>query len=141
MLDPRFGVDVALKDGDFVTLPAGDVALVEGLDCLAQDLARRLTTPQGSHWAHADYGVRVYRFFQSEDTPLNRLDLEQEIQSGAEADPRVVPGSAWSRVTGWDRSKITIELSVIPIGRGNRLNMVLGYGINDITVEVARGGF
>lgn len=136
MADEQLGTDLMIKASDLVVLPTGEVEIVFGLACLAQDLANRLATPRGGLWSDPTYGVRIYDHLQAEDTPVNRLDFEQELREAAEADPRVVPGSAQVEVSGWERGQITARVTVTPIDGGHPLNLVLGYGLDNITTEV-----
>lgn len=137
MVQELLGTDLAVANGDLVVQPGGDVDLVDGTACLAQDLANRLRTPVGGLLAHTDYGSRILELAHETDSLVNRLDLEQELRAAAEADPRVVPGSARAKVLSWTRDGVRAQLSLLPVGETNRLNLVLGYGVSEITAEVA----
>lgn len=139
MAGEHLGTDILLLAGDVVTLPSGDVATVAGVDCLVQDLVIRLSTPLGDLWSHPDFGVTILRFLQAEDTPLNRLDLEMEIEQAVSEDPRVTPGTVKAEVRSWTRDAISVAVTCTPAGESNPLNLVLGYGPETITVEVLRG--
>jgi|LSQX01.1.fsa_nt_gb phage baseplate assembly protein W len=122
-------------DGDLTVLPAGDVETCAGLDCYLQDLRLRLATEKGELWCHPEYGVRLRRFVKAPATMLNRMDLETEIIEALEADPRTVPGSAQVTIMQWDRAGIRIRATCYAIGVSNPLNLVIGYGADEITLE------
>jgi phage baseplate assembly protein W len=136
---PYLGVDMALAAGDLVALASGDVGTVSGTDCVVQDLRIRLATPRGDLWSHPDWGVAVLRFLQSEDTPLNRLDMCMEIERAVQSDPRVAAGSAKAEVLSWGRDSIRVSVTCRVVSETNPLNLVLGYGTDVITVEGLRG--
>lgn len=137
-MEEYFGADIAF-DFDFITQPTGDVEMVAGRKCLLQDLQHRLMTAKGDLWSHPDYGTEIYEFLHDEATEINQLDLEQAIATAVEQDPRIVSGSAQAEVLVWERDKIRVRVACQPIDGGNPLNLVLQYGITEITAEVVSG--
>lgn len=127
-MDEHLGTDILLKDGDVLPLPTGDVALVGGRECLAQGLRLLLSVPLGGHWAHPELGSRAADFLQDEDTELGRMELERELAGAAELDPRVTPGSARAEVLEWSHEALIVRVTVQPLGGGNPLSLVIGYG-------------
>lgn len=139
MSDDILGTDVALVNGDLAPTSAGDAALVAGSACLAQDLAGLLSTARGTLWMHPEWGFDLARFAHIEDLAVHRLDFCQSVQEAVEMDPRVVPGSARCTVKSWADSAIRFELTVLPIGETNPLNLVLLASTSTNTVEVVSG--
>ncbi|MDR3561913.1 MAG: hypothetical protein P4N59_10830 [Negativicutes bacterium] len=138
-MDERYlGIDIAY-DKDFILPPTGDLSTVQGRKCFGQDLVNALTTPLGDLWSHPNYGFDIYGFLHREDTPLNRLELEQEVQRVISADPRTMDGTAKASAISWDLRRIKVAASCQPVTGGNRLNMVLGYGLYDIEGAVTDG--
>lgn len=99
-------IDMALdEDGNFVTTPDGDAALITGTDVIIQDVAHELMTAKGSIWLHPDYGGNVIRFMQAEDTPLHRKELVQEIMMVIQKHEYIDPESIQASVLEWDQSE------------------------------------
>ena len=138
-MEEFLGTDMRLDGADLRLAPTGDVALATGRACLLQDLMGRLGTPKGDLWSHPNYGVDLPRFIHVEDTPLNRLDLEMAVVEAMEADPRVEPGSAQAHVVDWGRNTLKLEASFIPVGETNAVSLVLGYDLQEITLEAVIG--
>lgn len=126
------GTDIRLQDGEIIATPTGDADTVSELRCLAQDLVNRFGTPRGGLWAHPNYGTRYHQFIHAEDTPLNRRHFAQELETEAEKDPRVVPGTAIAKVVAFERDYFKVEFSCRPISSPHRLNMVIGFGMGGI---------
>jgi hypothetical protein len=135
----HLGTDILVVEQDFSVLPTGDVEQVAGLRCLMQDLVHRLGTPRGDHFAHPDYGLDIQRFLHLEARPVHVLDFRRSVEAELERDPRVVPGSARCDVLGWELDHLRFRAQCLPVGATNPLNLVLGYNLNNITLEVARG--
>ncbi|MGI6542977.1 MAG: GPW/gp25 family protein [Limnochordia bacterium] len=112
------------------------MATREGLDNFVQALRMRLSTEKGELWSHPDFGVRMRRFIKAANTPLNRMDVEAEVTDAIEADPRTIPGSATVRVVEWDLKRIVLEATCRAVGIPNPINLVIGFGLDQITVDV-----
>lgn len=123
-----YGTDIAIHEGDVVPLPAGDLEPVQGVSCLAQDLAHRLDTPRGGLWLHPGYGFDIQRFVHLNASPAHVLDFELSVAEEVEQDPRVEPGTAKCQVLGWDRERIRFRLTCKPIADPNPMNLVLEVG-------------
>lgn len=136
MSDEHLGVDMEVN---LTTAATGDVELVQGRKCLAQDVCDRLTTPRGDLWCHQEWGLDIYRFLHLEDTALNRMDLEQAVEEEVQNDPRV--DTVQAEVASWDGRKITVQVSLTSIDGGNPINLVIGYDLATITAEVISGGY
>lgn len=132
--DEHLGIDMAF-DGDLMPIPTGDAQIVEGKTCLLQDLRHRLMTPKGGLWYDPSYGIDIYQYMHLEDTPINQLSLQQELQDAVEADPRIEPGSVTVLIVEWDLEKIKVQVSCRPIDGGTPINLVLGYSLTEITAE------
>jgi phage baseplate assembly protein W len=130
------GRDMLLTNGDLTLHPAGDVATVEGLACLAQDLALRLTTPVGSCFLDPTYGTRVFRYLNGSNTPLHQQALLQDLRLDAEQDPRVEPGSAVADLLEMSSQRIRVRVTVQPSSTPAKVSLVLGY-MADGQVEVS----
>lgn len=133
-----FGTDLAVDDdGNLVALPTGDVELVRGRACLVQSLWLRVNTPRGGLLGHPEYGCDLIAFVQGDDTPETRAAAEQEVESAIEGDPRVASVRA-STVSLGDGT-VEMRVEVTPIGEEHPLNLVLGGGIDEVTLQVVEG--
>lgn len=135
-MEEKLGVDIRIENGDFVTRPTGDIQLVSGRHCVAQDLKHRLMSPANALFLHPGWGADLVRFIQTPNTPLNQLELQQTIQRGLEDDPRVVAGSAQAEIQSWDRDHISIRATCRIIGETNPLNLVIDLSGGEIRIEV-----
>lgn len=136
-MNEHLGADILITDADVSVVPTGDVDVVRGLRCLLQDMVLRLATPRGDHWMHPDYGLDIQRFLHVEATPVNLLDFRHAVEAEVEKDPRVE--SASCEVRSWDLESVVFRLEVKPIGSTTALNLVLGYDLANLTLEVVRG--
>lgn len=138
-LGEYLGTDILVVNKDFSPLPTGDVETCQGFACLAQDLVHRLGTPRGDLWLHPDYGLDIQRFVHLVGSPTHILDFQMSVAQEVERDPRVEPGSARVEVLEWGLEAVRLRLTVRPIGETNPLNLVLGYDLSALTLEVVRG--
>lgn len=130
------GTDIRIENGDFVSAPTGDLQLVTGRACVAQDLKHRLISPEDALFLHPGWGAGLTRFIQAANDPLNRLDLQQAVQEGLESDPRVEAGSAVAEVLSWERDHIKLQATCSIIGETNPLNLVIDISGGEIRIEV-----
>lgn len=135
----HLGTDILFRDGDFSGLPTGDVETVAGLACLRQDLILRLGTPRGDHWRHPDDGLDIQRFLHLEDLPVHRFDFCRSVVEEIEKDPRVVPTTARCEVLGWTSEHLRFRATCSAIGETHPLNLVLGFDLSTITLQVVHG--
>lgn len=134
MADEWLGTDIALP----IKATFGDVDLISGRACLSQDIKNRVTTPRGALWCHSDYGVDIYQFMHIENTLVNRLDLTQVIEDEVLNDPRVKEVTA--TIISWNNYQVVISVQLVPIDGGNPINLVIGYNLNNMTMEVVTCG-
>lgn len=130
------GTDIRVENGDFATTPTGDLQLVTGLACVAQDLKHRLMSPADALFLHPGWGADLVRFVQAANDPLNRLDLEQAVREALEADSRVEAGSAAAEVVSWERDRISVAASLRIVGEPNPLSLVIDLSGGEIEIEV-----
>ncbi|WP_051273252.1 GPW/gp25 family protein [Desulfotruncus alcoholivorax] len=100
--------------GNFVVAADGDAETVTDLDCLIQDAKHLLLTFPGDLWAHEDYGVGLQFFIQTENTELNRLELEQTIKNRLSQDERIKKESISVEISSWDLQRIKITVLFSP---------------------------
>lgn len=130
-----FGTDILLdEDGDFLISSAGDLEIVTELGCLKQDIKHRLETYPGDLLDDETYGVGLQQFINSEDSPINRLEITQLIKSKLADEPRVELDSVEPEVLQWNDGNIEIVVSYLPIGEDNPVNLILKVG--SVGIEV-----
>jgi len=130
------GADIALDaNGDFIVDTDGDLALVEGRDCLGQDIRHRVITPKGALWYDEDYGVGLQQHLHSEDRSGSRTEIEKNIEEDLTKEPRVDPFSIEAQVTEMTADEIKLMLAATPQGESNPLNLVVGADSEGVTEE------
>lgn len=132
------GTDLAFV-GDLVVDESGDLALETGEDCLLTDLRARLSTWRGTYFRWPEDGMDWAQWHQAESDRTTRAALAQELVREVEKDPRVVPGSGRAQVQSWTLERVTVALQLVAIEAGHPLNLVVGYDLGALTVEVIRG--
>ena len=135
-MDEFLGRDMAMEAQDLKVSATGDVKLVSGRACLAQDILNALMTPKGSLLWHPEYGFDIYKYVKKENSAINRLQFVQEVKATVEADPRVQPGHTKVEVLTWNLRLIRFKVSALPINDAHPLNLVLGYGAYSVEGEV-----
>lgn len=134
------GTDLAWTNGDVVVDATGDLAIETGDVCLVTDIVHRLSTWRGTYFRHRDHGMPWQTHLQNETDASVLLAVAQEIEQEVEQDPRVEPGSARATVQTLSYDRVRFNLTVTPIEGPHPLNLVIGGGLEDLTVEVLRGG-
>ncbi len=130
------GTDIALDaDGDFIVDTDGDLALVEGRDCLSQDIRHRVITPKGALWYAENYGVGLQQRLHSEDSSGERTEIEKITEEELTDEPRVDPFSIEAQVTEMTGDEIKLMLEATPQGETNPLNLVVGADSEGVTEE------
>ncbi len=94
MREDFLGTDIMFDpDGDLIVSSTGDLEIVQGRDCLCQDIRDRLETMPGDLFAQPGWGCGVGRLLGSSDTPLNRALAIRYIRYALEAEPRIEDNS------------------------------------------------
>lgn len=76
-------------DGDYSITPAGDLAVVTGLDALRAAIYRRLLTRPGEFKLRPDYGVGVMDFVKKRRTQTTLDALRQRITDQLSLESRI----------------------------------------------------
>lgn len=135
MANDFLGTDMKFED-DFSIDATGESGIVSAEACLIQDTINKLRTPKGDLWYDETYGFDMFYYLHAENTPVNRLEFEQEVTSVVEDDPRVITGSTTIKVILWELNRIKYSLAFQPITETNPINLVIGYGLNGTEVEL-----
>ncbi|MBT9485845.1 MAG: hypothetical protein IV100_12635 [Myxococcales bacterium] len=129
-VDMAFGHDLVIGEG-------GDAELVGGGDCLAQDLVHRLETPKGSYLIDPEFGSKLHDFLHGPMDAMHLAAVALEVRSTCETDPRVAAAHCQARLTS--DSYVELAVSVEVFDERNPLNLVIGWDLSSLTLEVIRG--
>ena len=123
------GCDIELaSDGDFAFEPDGSISVVEGLDCLEQDLAHRLSCSGGGVLWHPSFGGGLQDSVGLVLGETELLDFAAAAQLEVLKDPRVadVVATAWRDAD--DPLKVWLRLEVTTTSGQVAGNMVFPFG-------------
>lgn len=119
MSEDFLGIDLKIdpETQDMVLDAVGEPLLVRGRACLSQDVRHAILV-----------SGEVSGFIQRDVLPGDARELEGKVVAVAEADPRVVPGSAEATVLKADVDGLEIELEFLPIGLDSKENLTVRLG-------------
>jgi hypothetical protein len=109
-----YGTDFLLKDDDIVFTADGDIELVSGSACVAQDIAQRLkTTPGALAW---DKKTGSFMLLFLNDSGASPAAIIAELERVAIADARVDPATVKAaRMSGGNYRLEFTSLSAIKL--------------------------
>jgi hypothetical protein len=93
-----YGTDFKLVDDDIVFTPEGDIELISGPACIAQDIDQTLKLTPGRLVWDKEAGSSL--FFMLNDSHSDPATAIAELERVAIADPRVDPASVKAEQTG-----------------------------------------
>jgi len=128
----RWGTDVLFHDD--VVVAHGDAELARGVDCLLQDLYHRLITPLGSYEPHPNYGSEIAGYIQGDLGEHELAGLAGAVEWACEQDSRI--DEARARVYLDNDEQAIVVLQVTPIGSANPFNLVFGFDLATMTLEL-----
>lgn len=131
------GVDVEFG-GDLKAGNDGDALLLGGRRCLVQDLFHALQTPRGSYEPHPEYGTDLYQWLHAEVTDATLRGFQADVEDTVEDDPRVQDARAEARFDAASET-IVASVEVVPLSGADPFNLVIGFGISALTLELIRG--
>jgi hypothetical protein len=123
------GVDIGLAaDGDFAFEPDGSLSVVEGWECLKQDLADRLNCSPGGVLWHPEFGGGLQDSVGSMLGDAELLDFAAAARQEVLKDARVgdVVASAWRDAD--DPLKVWLRLEVTTASGQEAGNAVFPFG-------------
>lgn len=137
MATTNYGIDLAAPAGPdgFDLDPFG--MTIEGVPCLAQNIAHRLVTPRGSLLDSARWGYDVRQHLNDSLDDAGLSEIERAVTEECRADERVDDASV---VATFDGERLALVILVRPIV-GRSFTMVLA--VSSVTVELlstAAGG-
>jgi hypothetical protein len=102
-----YGTDLLLKDDDVIFTPDGDIELVSGPACVAQDIDQTLKITVGRLYWDKEVGSTMPLMLN--DSASDMSAITDELERVAIADPRVNPETvkAYERIPGKFRLEFT----------------------------------
>ena len=132
MKEDYLGVDVLFDaEGDMVVSPTGDLVIVQGRNCLLQDVRDRLETLSGDLFSHEDWGCGITRLLGAPDTPLNRALAIRYLRHALEAEPRIEDNSISIKPLVFNAEEKRFEISFKSVNGISGESMIWGFGVND----------
>ena len=137
MREDYLGTDILFDaEGDLAVSPTGDLVIVQGRDCLIQDVRDRLEILPGDLFAHSGWGCGIKRLLGAPDTPLNRALSIRYLRYALEAEPRIEDNSISIKPLVFNSEEKRFEISFKMVGGISNDSMVWGFGVNDILAVV-----
>lgn len=130
------GTDESWRDGDDEVGADGDTVEITGERVLVQDLVAALSTPLGSYVLQPNYGSRLWEFVNQAMDAGGLAACAVAVEECCERDGRIEEARASCSMAG-EVVQIALELSVA--GRTNPLNLVVGWDLATLSVEVING--
>jgi len=137
----EYGTDLLLTKNsldvrDVAATAGGDLALVKGGDCVIQDIITRLECRLGTLFYDVDFGSKLYEFIHAPVTELLLKELETEVETRVELDPRVEYGTVKAEAaTGAAPEEAVVRVSFELIGEDIERNLVVTVGGSTVKVE------
>ena len=133
MREDYLGTDVLFDtEGDLAVSATGDLVIVQGRNCLLQDIRDRLETLPGDLFAHNAWGCGIKRLLGAPDTPLNRALSIRYLRYALEVEPRIEDNSISVKPLVFNSEEKRFEISFKIVGGTNSDSLVWGFGVNDI---------
>lgn len=117
--------DIALDAEGEIVWEYADLALVEGKDCLLQDIKTRLMTDIGALFYDTAFGSGVLRYIQAPADELTLLELKAAVKDALETETRIDNNSIAVKVSADKKGVLTVLISFVIAENGNNVNLVL----------------
>jgi len=133
MQEDYLGTDVLFDaDGDLAVSATGDLTIVQGRNCLLQDVRDRLETLPGDLFAHNSWGCGIGKLLGASDTPLNRALAVRYIRYALEAEPRIEDSSISIKPLVFNSEEKRFEINFSLVNGINSESIIWGFGVTDI---------
>lgn len=117
--------DIALDAEGEIVLEYADMTLVEGKDCLLQDIKTRLMTDIGALFYDTAFGSGVLRYIQAPADELTLLELKAAVKDALETEPRIDNNSVAVKVSADKEGILSAQISFMIAENGGAVNLVL----------------
>lgn len=137
MREDYLGTDVLFDtEGDLAVSATGDLVIVQGRDCLLQDVRDRLETLPGDLLAHSDWGCGIKKLLGAPDTPLNRALSIRYLRYALEAEQRIEDNSISIKPLVFNSEEKRFEISFKSVNEIVAESMIWGFGLSEIVAVV-----
>ena len=130
MMEDYLGADVLFDaEGDLAVSPTGDLVIVQGRNCLLQDMRNRLEILPGDLFSHEDWGCGITRLLGAPDTALNGALAIRYLRRALEEEPRIEDNSISIKPLVFNSEEKRFEISFKTVGgtsRRCRRNQLVG---------------
>lgn len=117
--------DIALDTEGEIVLEYADMALIEGKDCLLQDMRTRLMTDIGALFYDTAFGSGVLRYIRAPADELTMLELKAAVKDALETEPRIDNNSVAVKVSADKEGILSAQISFMIAENGGAVNLVL----------------
>ena len=123
--------DIELDDDcNFVIASDGDAQIIQGIECVLQDVKDELMTYIGNLFYDETYGGKLIKFVNRPNNEINRIELTQNIEEIVSRNEMVEPESIECDVIQWDLKQIVLYISFFIDKQQQALNVEIGENIN-----------
>jgi len=127
------GQDLYLDEsGDLMLNPSGDLFIVQGADCLLQDLRHRLESSYGDVFGHENFGSDLFQYLGQADTELNRALIKRSVKTALEEEKRINPNTIQVKLLKYTPEEIQVHISFIPLDKIHPLTLLWGITIDEL---------
>jgi len=127
------GKDLYLdKSGDLMLNPSGDLNIVQGTDCLLQDVRHRLESSYGDVFSHENFGSLLFKYLGQPDTELNRALIKRSVITAIEQEKRINPNTIQVELIRYTPEEILVNISFIPRDKIHPLTLLWGITIDEM---------
>lgn len=128
------GKDLYLSEsGDLMLNTSGDLFVVQGTDCLLQDIRHRLESSYGDVFGHENFGSIFFQYLGQPDTELNRALIKRSVITALEEEKRINPHTIQVKLLKNTPEEIQVHISFIPFDKIHPLTLL--WGITMDTME------
>jgi phage baseplate assembly protein W len=129
-MNDMLGTDIKLTEDFDLSIVAGDIELVSGVDCLKQDLSHALQTPLLAWGLDMNFGAGLTEFVNAGGDPFFAGDLRAAVKNAFETDPRIIKDSVNIEIYHrFEKSEIEIEFLPINQATMESMNYIIGTGV------------
>jgi len=126
------GKDLYLDEsGDLMLNPSGDLFVVQGTDCLLQDVRHRLESTYGDVFSHENIGSLLFQYLGQPDTELNRALVKRSVKTALEEEKRINPKTIQVKLIKYRAEEIQVQVTFLPLERVHPLTLLWGITVHD----------
>ncbi|MFQ6615069.1 MAG: GPW/gp25 family protein [Fidelibacterota bacterium] len=130
---PMLGNDLVLDpSGDLMLTSSGDLCVVQGTDCLLQDVRHRLESSYGDVFGHERFGSLLFQYLGQPDTELNRALIKRSVITALEEEKRIKPNTIQVKLLKYTPEEIQVHIAFIPFDKIHPLTLLWGITVDEM---------